>query len=209
MEEQLTWSYDAVRQCWVYAWTFKLESTAWKCAYELVEKFGLQEGAIKHIRVEKVASQNYALIAMQAPSHNPPYRNYKVRKQIIDGKLQCSKCRKWKLLDAFGLSKISSTGYASWCNHCWKLHQLYHITSEEYDEILEKQNHACAICGSPDNNGRGNFFHVDHDHATGIVRGLLCASCNTALGGFKESPAIMRKAIAYLTSHEQISHDIS
>jgi Recombination endonuclease VII len=57
----------------------------------------------------------------------------------------------------------------------------YGITPEEYDTILLAQGGGCGICGGPPN-GRGVHYHVDHDHDTGRVRGLLCNRCNHAVG---------------------------
>lgn len=76
----------------------------------------------------------------------------------------------------------------------------YGITVNEYNQILEAQNHACAICGSKN----GGFkkirsFAIDHDHLTGKVRGLLCQPCNTGLGLFRDSTEIIGKAMSYLS----------
>lgn len=60
------------------------------------------------------------------------------------------------------------------------LKSKYGITIEEFDLLLEKQNYCCAICKTDTPGGRGNF-HVDHNHETGVVRGLLCHLCNVAL----------------------------
>ena len=51
----------------------------------------------------------------------------------------------------------------------------------------------CAICGATDKR-----FHVDHDHTTGHVRGLLCGPCNQTLGLMQDEPARLRAAAAYL-----------
>lgn len=61
----------------------------------------------------------------------------------------------------------------------------YGITLEQYDRMLEAQNHLCAVCGRPPN---GTPLHVDHDHQTGVVRGLLCYQCNTVLGLIDDDP---------------------
>ncbi len=71
----------------------------------------------------------------------------------------------------------------------------FNITKEQYMEMLEKQNHVCAICGQKDVNKR---LAVDHCHTTNIVRGLLCSACNTSLGKFKDSVELLQKAIQYL-----------
>jgi hypothetical protein len=73
---------------------------------------------------------------------------------------------------------------------------MYGIDIEEYTKLLEKQDFKCAICGS-----RGSDIKslaVDHDHATGKVRGLLCDSCNLGIGKFKDSTELLTSAINYL-----------
>lgn len=73
----------------------------------------------------------------------------------------------------------------------------YKITPEEVAAIFERQHGKCAICGSENPGGRGNSFHIDHDHKTGKVRGLLCARCNHQLGTI-ENEEWMTRALAYL-----------
>lgn len=70
------------------------------------------------------------------------------------------------------------------------------MTVADRDALLAAQGGACAICGGPPL-GKG-VYHLDHDHETGNVRGLLCHACNTSLGGFRDDPELLRKAIAYL-----------
>ena len=57
----------------------------------------------------------------------------------------------------------------------------------------------CSICLSPPKEGRR--LHVDHDHNTGRVRGLLCGPCNRAIGLFRDKPEVMTAAAAYLVAH--------
>lgn len=64
--------------------------------------------------------------------------------------------------------------------------------------MLCQQDGACAICRSPECGGPGKFFHVDHDHATGKVRGLLCCYCNFVVGHSRENPSNLRRAAEYL-----------
>lgn len=54
----------------------------------------------------------------------------------------------------------------------------------------------CEACGSRATHGRN--FHLDHDHGTGKFRGWLCHGCNTALGGARDMPEILRKLATYL-----------
>ena len=77
-----------------------------------------------------------------------------------------------------------------------RLRRLYDLTLVEYDAILSTQGGGCAICGAaPKQNRR---LAVDHDHDTGRVRGLLCDACNPGLGRFRDSPDLLRRAIAYI-----------
>lgn len=71
------------------------------------------------------------------------------------------------------------------------------ITVEEFDVMLEMQDGACAICGVSSTSDE-RAFRVDHDHDTGRVRGLLCHSCNVAIGLMKDDVAVLASAIAYL-----------
>ncbi len=81
----------------------------------------------------------------------------------------------------------------------------YGMTVEDYETLLAKQDGRCAICRTDSPRTRGNahehhgqIFAVDHCHVTGAVRGLLCITCNTGIGGLRDDPAIVRAALAYL-----------
>ena len=71
------------------------------------------------------------------------------------------------------------------------------MTLEDYDRLLAEQEGVCAVCQGP-HVGSGGRFHVDHDHETGVVRGLLCGPCNTGLGQFKDSSLVLSQAMNYL-----------
>lgn len=74
----------------------------------------------------------------------------------------------------------------------------YGITLEEADAMLEAQGGVCAICLGQLADRRNQEPHVDHDHATGQVCGILCFLCNAGLGQFRDDPNRLRAAIAYL-----------
>lgn len=77
----------------------------------------------------------------------------------------------------------------------------YGISKSEYEDLIQKQQNKCAICSSSSAGGRGSW-HVDHDHVTGKVRGLLCHCCNTGLGLFKDNKNLLLKAKEYLDGCE-------
>ena len=77
------------------------------------------------------------------------------------------------------------------------LKKLYGITLGEYEALLNTQNGVCAVCAEPPR-GRRKFLAVDHDHETGLVRGLLCTTCNVGLGALRDSPELLRAALTYL-----------
>lgn len=74
----------------------------------------------------------------------------------------------------------------------------YKITLENYDAILAKQNGKCAICGSSVGSEKRGRLFVDHDHETGMVRGLLCHKCNVGIENFSESMDLLKNAIEYI-----------
>ena len=72
----------------------------------------------------------------------------------------------------------------------------YGLTPQGYAKLLKEHKGLCRICQRPPNN---RSLQVDHDHRTGVVRGLLCSSCNMALGLFSDNPESLRRAAHYLT----------
>ena len=88
----------------------------------------------------------------------------------------------------------------------YQLQRFYGINSKEYSQLLERQFGLCAICRRV--NGNARRLHVDHDHETGKVRGLLCGSCNAAIALFHEKPNLMLDAIRYLKGDSSFLRDI-
>ena len=73
-------------------------------------------------------------------------------------------------------------------------YKKFGLTVEAYDVLDRQQNHVCAICHTR----QKRRLAIDHDHETGIVRGLLCDLCNRGLGYFKDVPERLRLAAEYL-----------
>lgn len=78
-------------------------------------------------------------------------------------------------------------------SRAWWLSQ-YGLSPAEFAALAEQQGDKCAICGDE------VPLHVDHDHETGVVRGLLCTRCNPGLGFFRDDVGLLRRAIRYLES---------
>ena len=90
------------------------------------------------------------------------------------------------------IGKLSSTNT--------KLKRRFGITLDEYNELLQKQNYECLICGAK-NSTNGHRLAVDHSHVTGKVRALLCKACNVAIGNLQDNPEFCEKAAAYLRAY--------
>lgn len=139
----------------------------------------------------------------------------------------CTGCKETKPLSDFFRDKRHPTKYMPRCKSCkaqyfrnWKkrnpgfdrrrylenkpheqerhLIRKYGVTLVRYQEMLDDQNGKCAICGKPEPIHKK--LDVDHDHATGEVRGLLCTSCNRVLGHAHDSVDRLLAAVDYLSS---------
>jgi Recombination endonuclease VII len=97
---------------------------------------------------------------------------------------------------AANLRAYKESGKKKFADRKSHLKRKFGLTVDDYEQMLAAQGGGCAICGRPP---RGDIaLHVDHDHDTGAVRGLLCFRCNNALGDFDSDPALLRAAIDYL-----------
>jgi hypothetical protein len=76
------------------------------------------------------------------------------------------------------------------------LKRKFGITQDDYEVMLAVQGGGCAICGKAPSEARA--LHVDHDHRSGVVRGLLCFDCNAGIGKLREDPELLRLAAYYL-----------
>lgn len=128
----------------------------------------------------------------------------------------CRHCGEYKNYGDYHNNKEMRDGKSSYCKPCaskrlrvWRdqnkdrakdtqLRFKYGISLEDHVALFSKQFGRCAICGLEEKDApRGKLF-VDHCHATGEVRGLLCHHCNTGLGYFMDNPSLLSGAILYL-----------
>ncbi|RBY90151.1 endonuclease [Blastococcus sp. TBT05-19] len=131
---------------------------------------------------------------------------------IPAGSKWCADCKRVLPLEEFVRTAASKTGRGSYCKPChnvrghaakekvggsrtYHLTRRYGITAAEADHMLRRQGGVCAICAT------APAAHVDHDHATGAVRALLCFNCNGGLGQFKDDPEMLREAADYVAFH--------
>lgn len=124
-------------------------------------------------------------------------------------KKRCPDCGEVKPLEAFCRNNRSSDGRASYCRPChnartrasvarnggsrkYHLHHRYGVGTKQVEAALAAQGGLCAICRVKP------ATQVDHNHASGQMRTMMCDGCNGGLGAFRESEALLLKAIAYL-----------
>lgn len=113
----------------------------------------------------------------------------------------CSKCREVKALEGFHRSAKAKDGRASWCRECankiervrqrrdyhpdqkrrWQLKTRYRMTPEQVAKMRSAQGGRCGVCRL-----ELRKEYIDHDHATGKVRGIVCHRCNVLLGGWDD-----------------------
>lgn len=118
----------------------------------------------------------------------------------VDGKFHCWSCQEYLDISQFSRNKSSKHGITSTCKVCYNI-TSHGLTKESYKKLFEAQQGRCAVCGvSPEK------LAIDHDHACcpkekscgKCVRKLLCGTCNSGLGFFKDSPELLIKAAEYL-----------
>lgn len=132
-----------------------------------------------------------------------PLTDYYVDRQKSDGRaMRCRSCK----------SAAAAGQYARWTPAQRQKHRervmrsRYGISMDLVRNLYEQQEGCCAICSAPGDfptssekgRSRAGLLCIDHDHDTGVVRGLLCHNCNSALGKLGDSVDRLVKAAAYL-----------
>jgi hypothetical protein len=125
------------------------------------------------------------------------------RPVVPPGHKFCPSCGEVRPHAQWHRQSSSSDGFTSYCKPCRKtkgrvdhLRRTFGLTPEELADRVAAQGDRCAICrGRPPR-------HIDHDHASGNVRGVLCGPCNMGLGQFQDKPELLRAAARYLARHQ-------
>ena len=119
----------------------------------------------------------------------------------------CSRCSVVRPLAEFHERSGARDGRTSFCRTCDAVRgQKYPLTSAEHAALVLAQGGVCAICERPERIAKGGnprALSVDHCHTTGVVRALLCRTCNLGIGMFEDTPEFLRSAINYLEKHER------
>ncbi|MGF1428744.1 endonuclease VII domain-containing protein [Kitasatospora sp. LaBMicrA B282] len=123
----------------------------------------------------------------------------KPRVHVPEGHKRCAKCEHIKPHAEWDRNRRASDGLSAYCKACRKIdnrrrhfEKNYGMTEADLQAMLDTQAGRCPICLDRP------AEHVDHDHETGRVRGILCFACNAALGQMRDRPDALRRAADYL-----------
>ncbi|MFJ2293181.1 endonuclease VII domain-containing protein [Streptomyces sp. NPDC087894] len=126
-------------------------------------------------------------------------RSVRVKVPVQRGHKRCPQCGEVKPHDQWERNKSSSDGWSSYCRPCRAernrvsyFQRKYGLSPADLGDLIAAQKSVCCICLT------APAEHVDHCHKTGRVRGVLCFSCNAALGQLKDRPDAIRRAAAYV-----------
>ena len=183
-------------------------------------------------RKTKIAERNYLSIGTRKGEPYKYVRGHTGLRQagpeVPIGQKWCSECKTIKPLDEFFRNSNSPDKKQVFCKTCsitthrnWyirtrkqdQLHSLktrlkkHGLSIDDYNRIKSEQNSACAICKRPEEkknkSGIPMVLAIDHCHKTGKVRGLLCGTCNGALGWIGDDLEFLERAISYLKKHSE------
>jgi Autographiviridae endonuclease VII len=142
---------------------------------------------------------------------NKPYSEYfKDSQRTVGIRCKCKACCKKETVEWREKNRSKYNNYAAeWRaknperQHATEIKRNYGLLPSDYEALLVKQEYRCKICRKLHNPSlkRGRLY-VDHCHATGKVRGLLCSACNSAIGYFEDDVVLLQKAIAYLEKNK-------
>ena len=117
---------------------------------------------------------------------------------------ECTKCRETKTLEEFYRNHRRKDGRQTFCKKCasahraewgrankdkvqvYRLYDKYKLRPEEFEAMLEAQSNTCKLCPTVFTDTLDR--HIDHDHSTGEVRGILCRRCNIMIGWYEAIP---------------------
>ena len=141
---------------------------------------------IRNVPIERYCAGGCGVLVVYRGSHTPP------------DPMRCSRCAK-REYDSRRVRPPQDPEYM----RAYVLRTKYGLTTEQYAAMEQAQGNVCAVCSERCSTGRR--LAVDHDHATGAVRGLLCHRCNRAIGLLGDDAALLRAAAEYLVTTAPLS----
>jgi hypothetical protein len=144
----------------------------------------------------------------------PPQKRQKGK--LVNNKEQrmCSRCK-----NIFKINEVSRWSHPYRCNDCqsWVkrdtyLKRNYGINTKKYEEMLEQSNGGCYICGKTKEQNKERYLSVDHDHSCckerqscgKCVRGILCDTCNRAVGLLQDNPENAMAVAMYIKNNKPV-----
>lgn len=155
---------------------------------------------------------SFYCLACNRDRNNRWYRDHRRRQGkevrdhswIPDGFRWCPSCKQAIAHEEYARNSRTPSGFGSRCKRCKSAADSaayflkhYKLTRAAVERMREAQSNLCAICGDPDPQ------HLDHDHATGTIRRLLCQRCNHGLGLFRDDPYLLHVAALYVEGHRE------
>lgn len=136
-----------------------------------------------------------------------PYSDFHKRSALKDGcKAWCKECDKaYREVNKEKLLQQSRESYHRKTDHQKRdgaLKKKYGITHQDYLDMLKAQESKCAVCDLPEKENINGRLCVDHNHETGKVRGLLCNSCNRALGFLQDDAQVLYNLYKYKVHYD-------
>lgn len=170
--------------------------------------------------------RNRAAAERRASREGRPIREQSMRPtNIPDNQRYCPSCQQVLPIEEFVRNRRTKSGFGSYCRPCqrakvaesvkrrhgttrhYHLKRRYGLGADEVLAMLEVQDSACLVCRR---RITVETSHVDHDHDTGSVRGILCFGCNGGLGQFGDDPEVLVRAARYLltAAREHVTVDV-
>lgn len=182
--------------------SFQVEGVVYSSIKELATVYGLNLKTVE-TRIARGWSHAQAVNINKPPRHyRSSYNNY----LFTQGLRLCAKCDIEQSIDQY-YKKDTDIGLGSYCRQCIKIQvrndsrrRQYGLDIEAWNILFDSQDKKCAICHT-DKPGKVTW-HTDHCHITNRIRGILCHSCNTGLGHFRDDISVLNTAVEYLKKNQ-------
>jgi len=186
----------SVTEFYVHNQTGRVRNPCKACAAERTKKWKAENPEKVRVSVRESTRRRRADPAKLALEREQERRRRHKGPQAIT--TECSRC-------GSEFTYIRTTQRRLLCDECkrsdWAF-KKYGLSAAELADLRAAHAGRCGICATHRPGGKSNTeFHIDHDHGTGAIRGLLCAACNTAIGLFQNNPTHLRAAADYLERH--------